>query len=114
MFGMVKNPEAQNRVREEIEEVLGDSKKIKFEHLQDMKYMENFINESARCYGIANNLERMCTKEYNLPGTDFVVPVGMYVQVGFHMIFGFSSTSTSVPPPTLPSLPNIKVKYWPA
>ena len=84
---MANNTEAQNRVREEIEEVIGDSKKIKFEHLQDMKYMENFINESARFYGLVNNLERVCTKDYRLPGTDFIVPTGMYVQVVYHQAF---------------------------
>lgn len=81
MFGMANNTEAQNRVREEIEEVIGDSKKINFEHLQDLKYMENFINESARFYGLINNIERVCTKDYRIPGTDFVVPTGMFVQV---------------------------------
>ena len=34
IFALIKNPQYQERVREEIEEVVGDSQDIKFEHLQ--------------------------------------------------------------------------------
>lgn len=81
MYGLANNLEAQARVRQEIEEVIGDSKMIKSEHLQDLKYMDNFINESVRFYNIVPFLERMCSRDYKIPGTDFTIPKGMYVRV---------------------------------
>ena len=50
VFGLVHHTEVQERLREEIEEVLGDSEKITAEHLRDMKYTENVINEALRRY----------------------------------------------------------------
>jgi len=81
IFALLKNPQYQERVREEIEEVVGDSQDIKFEQLQDLKYTENFLYEASRFYGLVNMLERVCTKDYRVPGTDFVIPEGMIVQV---------------------------------
>ena len=50
VFGLVHHPEVQERLREEIEEVLGDSEKITADQLLDMKYTENVINEALRSY----------------------------------------------------------------
>ena len=49
-FGLVHHPEVQDRLRMEIEEVIGDSEEITADHLKDLKYTDNVINESLRFY----------------------------------------------------------------
>lgn len=56
VFGLVHHTEVQERLREEIEEVLGDSERITADHLRDMKYTENVINEALRRYFNAGRL----------------------------------------------------------
>jgi len=81
MFAFMDKPYIQDKVRQEINEVIGDSKSITVEHLKDLKYMENVINEALRFYGIVNNLQRKCTKEYRIPGTDFTISKDMIINV---------------------------------
>ena len=50
VFGLVHHPEVQDNVRKEIEDVIGDSEEITADHLKDLKYTDNVINESLRIY----------------------------------------------------------------
>jgi len=81
IFAFMDKPNIQDKVRQEINEVIGDSKSITVEHLKDLKYMENVINEALRFYGIVNNLQRICTKEYRIPDTDFTISKDMIINV---------------------------------
>jgi len=71
----------QEAVYEEIMEVFGKDGKVTFEKLGELKYMERFINESLRFTTVIPQLERICTKNYKLPGTDIVIPKGRVVNV---------------------------------
>jgi cytochrome P450 len=53
VYNLAKHQDIQDRVSEEINTVLGDSDKIRFEKLQELKYMDMVINESFR-YSIPN------------------------------------------------------------
>ena len=44
------HPEVQEKVRKEIEDVIGDSDDINADQLNDLKYTENVIHESMRKY----------------------------------------------------------------
>ena len=50
VFGLVHHPEIQDNLRREIEDVIGDAEEITSDHLKDLKYTENIINESLRFY----------------------------------------------------------------
>ena len=50
------NEEIQNKLREDVNRVLGDVEEIKYEHLMKMEYMGAFIKEILRCYGPATSL----------------------------------------------------------
>ena len=50
VFGLIHHPDVQEKLRQEIEDVIGDSEKITDDHLRDLKYTENVINESMRKY----------------------------------------------------------------
>jgi len=81
IYSFLNKPAIQERARQEINEVIGDSKTITADHLQDLKYCENVINEALRFYGIVNNVMRTCTKDYKIPDTDFTIRKGMMVNV---------------------------------
>lgn len=66
IFSFMQKPSIQEKARQEILDVVGDSKTITAEHLKDLKYLENVINEALRFYGITSNLQRICTKDHNL------------------------------------------------
>ena len=50
VFGLVHHPEVQDNLRKEIEDVIGDSEEVTADHLKELKYTENVINESMRYY----------------------------------------------------------------
>jgi len=78
-------PEYQQRVFEEIEEVVGDEE-LTFSMLQDLKYMDKFISETFRANDVLTTHERLCTKDYKIPGTEFIIPKGRYVKIPVHEI----------------------------
>ena len=83
IFTFINNPAIQERARQEILDVVGDSKKITADHLKDLKYLENVINEALRFYAIITNLQRICTKDYRVPNTDFTIIKGTQVNIEF-------------------------------
>ena len=77
MHFLLKYPELQEKVRDEINEVVGSSDKITFEHIQEMKYLEKFILETLRkAHPFGSIFERVCTMDYQIPGTNYVIRKG--------------------------------------
>ena len=82
---MLKYPHFQDKIRDEINEVIGDEK-ITFEHIQSLKYLDKFLSETLRhSHPFGNILERECTKDYLIPGTDYAVRKGEVVN--FSVLF---------------------------
>ena len=101
MHALMYHPDIQEKVREEIEDVIGDEE-MTAEHLKDLKYMENVIHEAMRKYfGLGKNynkqlhvqqstfflyvtfsaIQRTCTKDYKIPDSDFVIPKGLMINL---------------------------------
>jgi len=74
-------PDLQEKVYNEINDVIGDCEDVSFEQLQEMKYMDMFISECCRYQTIIPALERKCVKDYAVPGTDIIIPKGRFVKV---------------------------------
>ena len=74
-------PEHQEKVHNEILDIIGDSENVTYDNIQSMKYLEMFIWESLRVTHLISSHERKCTKDYSVPGTNFVIPKGRYVKV---------------------------------
>ena len=83
IFSFLKKPSVQDRARQEIMNVVGDSENITADHLKDLKYLENVINEAIRHNGIISALQRICLKDYKVPDTDFPITKGTPVNVEF-------------------------------
>merc|ERR1712215_485517 len=83
IYTFIDNTAIQERARQEIFDVVGDSKKVTADHLNDLKYLENVINEALRFYPINTSLQRICTKDYRVPDTDFTIIKGTTINIEF-------------------------------
>ncbi|XP_066978648.1 cytochrome P450 3A31-like [Macrobrachium rosenbergii] len=80
-YQLAKNPEAQHRLRQELQDVVEQYGGITYQGIMESKYLEGVILETLRIYPPAPMLERQCTKEYIIPGTNVTVGKGQYIQV---------------------------------
>lgn len=68
---MARNPDIQERLYEEITDVLAKyDGQVTFEALQEMEYLDNVIHETMRLNVVAPLISKICTKEYILPKID--------------------------------------------
>ena len=80
---LVLHPDVQEKVVEELNEVLVDGAEITPEVVSKLKYMDQVISESMRHENILTNHERKCTKDYLIPGTNITIPKGRITKVYF-------------------------------
>ncbi|XP_013174105.1 PREDICTED: cytochrome P450 6B2-like [Papilio xuthus] len=82
MYQLALNPDIQNKMIEEIDEVLercnGD---VTYETLNELTYMEKVFDETLRMYPIVDPLQRNAKNDYKVPGTDVVIKKGQTVLV---------------------------------
>ncbi|XP_038221964.1 cytochrome P450 6j1-like [Zerene cesonia] len=71
------HPDVQKKLRDEIQQVLKDG--FSYESLQELTYMEMVIQETLRLYPPFPTIQRMCTRDYPIPGTSGVVQRGTIV-----------------------------------
>ncbi|KAJ4434867.1 hypothetical protein ANN_23438 [Periplaneta americana] len=77
LYELTKNPDIQDRVRQEIDEILKKHDgKITYEAVQEMEYLDKVVSETLRKYPPVPILNRECTKTYHIPGTDVVLNEG--------------------------------------
>ena len=81
------NPDIQQKLREEIDEVLERTEgRPNYEDISNMPYLDAVFNESMRCDTQAPFLDRVCTKDFELPparpgGKPFTVKRGMVIWI---------------------------------
>ncbi|XP_058830801.1 probable cytochrome P450 6d4 [Topomyia yanbarensis] len=74
---LAKNKTIQHKVQKEIDHVLSQSGgNLTYDNLAEMKYLESCIDETLRKYPSVPFLNRECTKEYPIPGTNVTIPKG--------------------------------------
>ena len=73
-YQLAKNPEIQEKLREEVEEIVGDSsRELTYDDLQNMTYVDQIISETLRFRSLIPLLNRVVEKDYKLPGHDIVL-----------------------------------------
>lgn len=65
-YELVANPDVQQKLYEEIEETNKqlDGKRITYDVLQKMKYLDQVISETLRMWPVAVQIDRKCVKDY--------------------------------------------------
>ncbi|CAG9764242.1 unnamed protein product [Ceutorhynchus assimilis] len=96
-YELARNPEIQERTRQEIENVLGKyDGKITYEAIQEMTYLQQVMNESMRLFPPLICLARTCTKDYKLRDTDITIEKGTPVVIS---TFGLGRDAEHFPDP---------------
>ncbi|XP_028039890.1 cytochrome P450 6B5-like [Bombyx mandarina] len=71
LLELSSNPSVLKKLHAEIDEVFQDEKKsLNFEDMDKFKYLEMVVNETMRKYPPIGLLQRICTKETNLPSNN--------------------------------------------
>ena len=76
-------PDCQEKVLDEIDDVIGSNEDVTYEQIQKLKYMDMFMNETYRHNMTMTAHERRCSKDYQVPDTNIVIPRGRYVKIYF-------------------------------
>ncbi|KAK9696688.1 Cytochrome P450 [Popillia japonica] len=72
LFELAQNAEIQQKVRDEIEDVLQDEE-VTYDSVDRMKYLDQVIDETLRKYPAVPHLSRKCTTDYRIPGTNTIL-----------------------------------------
>ena len=82
IYFMAKNPECQEKLYQEINEIIEEKEDLNFDYttVMNMPYMEKVLQESQRLYSLGH-IERASGTDYKIPGTDMVIPKGIYVRI---------------------------------
>lgn len=78
LYELSKNQSLQQQVQHEIDDILSSrkSKKVDFELMTELKYLECCIDETLRKYPPAPFLIRECGKTYLIPDSNLVIEKG--------------------------------------
>lgn len=75
VYEMAINLDMQDRVRTEINEVLKKhDDKLTYDSIFEMKYLDMIFKETLRKYPVLDMQIRYCVKDYQVTGTDLVIP----------------------------------------
>ncbi|KOX73619.1 Cytochrome P450 9e2 [Melipona quadrifasciata] len=67
---LAANLEVQEKLRKEVRSTIEEHGGLTFEALKDMTYMNQVISESQRLHSAVGYLQKMCTEEFELQGSD--------------------------------------------
>lgn len=83
LYELAKNPDIQRKVQQEIDDAFKalDPDEVDYEVINSLKYLDCCIDETLRKYPLLQVLTRKCTKTYNIPESDLVVPKGTLVYI---------------------------------
>ena len=81
LYELALNQDVQETLLEEVKAASLDVNEMPYEILQSLPYLDAVIKETLRKHPILAGLERLCTKDYKLPGHDYVVKKGEMIRV---------------------------------
>lgn len=86
-YELALNPDVQSRLQREVDEVTkGEVKRVSYEELLKMRYLDQVISETLRKYPAGFVLSRHCVRDYRIEAerdneTDFVLEKGCLVAI---------------------------------
>ncbi|XP_071650149.1 cytochrome P450 6k1-like isoform X1 [Temnothorax longispinosus] len=81
IYELAKNQVIQNKVRQEIDEILEKHGGLTYDAVNEMTYLEKVINETLRKYPPIPMLNRICTKDIDLPIVNIRIPKGIPIVI---------------------------------
>jgi len=81
-YHMALNPDVQEKILSEVNSVMSKYEgKIMYEGVNEMEYMDRFINETLRLYPPVPRLERTSISDYQIPDTKITLPKGTLIGI---------------------------------
>eukprot|EP00914_Ancora_sagittata_P013173 GHVO01025656.1.p1 GENE.GHVO01025656.1~~GHVO01025656.1.p1 ORF type:complete len:508 (-),score=72.24 GHVO01025656.1:72-1595(-) len=84
LFALADNPEVQEQILEEINNVLDDSKKCSYDQVKQLGYLDMVVDEALRLYAPAQQIDRLCSQDVVINGLKF--PKDVVVNIPVHAI----------------------------
>ncbi|XP_067296554.1 cytochrome P450 3A30-like isoform X2 [Pseudorasbora parva] len=78
-YNLATNPEAMEKLQEEIDETFPNKAPVDYEAVMNMDYLDAALNESLRLFPVASRLERVCKKTVDING--LIIPKDMVVMI---------------------------------
>ncbi|XP_042203443.1 cytochrome P450 9e2-like [Homarus americanus] len=79
-FFLAKNSTHQQHLRKELQGIVKEHGDLTYQGIMEAKFLDACLLETLRLYPPAPMLERQCTKDYQLPGTELKLHKGDIVQ----------------------------------
>ncbi|KAL1382849.1 hypothetical protein pipiens_013188 [Culex pipiens pipiens] len=87
LYELALNPDVQYRLREEIKEALNEGGgHLTYEALMKMDYLDRVVSETLRKHPPLDNTFRTNEVDYVIPGTNYTIPAGTFVQIPIYAI----------------------------
>ncbi|XP_012542586.1 cytochrome P450 6k1 isoform X2 [Monomorium pharaonis] len=81
MYELSQHQDIQDKLRKEIDEMLAKHGDLTYDVVNNMSYLHKVISETLRKYPPLPILNRICTKETDLPTTNIRVPKGTSITI---------------------------------
>lgn len=82
MFELSINEEIQDKARSDVRKSIEKhDRKLTFDSVADMTYLEQCVNETLRKYPPASSVQRVALEDYNIPDSKIVIPKGTAVPI---------------------------------
>lgn len=83
---LAQNPDAQDKLRDEINRVLGDRDEVTIEHVSELKYMQKVMQETLRLYAVIPTVSREATEDVVLKEAGITIPKGAVMLIPFFLM----------------------------
>jgi cytochrome P450 family 6 len=82
LYELAKNEDIQKKLRQEIDSVLDKHNgQMTYDSIQDMKYLNQVIDETLRLHPPGSLTDRKCIEDYKIPDQDVVIEKGTTVLI---------------------------------
>ncbi|XP_067214601.1 cytochrome P450 6k1 isoform X2 [Linepithema humile] len=96
LYELAQQQHIQDKVYNEIDKVLKKHGELTYDSVNEMTYLHKVINETLRKYPAVPILNRVCTKDINVPTTNIHVPKGTLISIP---VFGVHRDPSIYPDP---------------
>jgi cytochrome P450 family 6 len=81
-YELALNPDIQERLRDEINEVLSrHDGEVTYDAIMEMKYLDMAFNETLRKYPVADFNSRKPSSDFKIPNSNLVIPAGVQIMI---------------------------------
>lgn len=85
-FLLASHPESQEKLRQEINTVVGDSPVVTADHVAEMKYLAKVMQETLRLYSIIPCVSRTAAETVHIKEANLTIPEGITTLIPMYLI----------------------------